>query len=196
MDISSPITLDALLVSRATESPAHVFLLRPEQDTADTVVQEITHGTFDAHVSRLARAWMAKQDNGELEGSPIRPRAVVGVFLPSGYTICAVLFAIIRLGAVPFCLSPRNSDEALKHLVRTGNIVTIVAATDGSLASRVKTLLRDEGDIRVPILEVSKMDLADLPSGTEFYKTSYPSLPPGFATELDIAIQQHACPTI
>lgn len=184
-------TLDAVLVSRTTETPLHRFLLRPEHNTIDTPAQEVTYGTFDAHVSRLARTWMNAQADGKLERNVIIPRAIVGVFLPSGYTLCTVLFALIRLGAVPFCISPRNSDEALKHLVRTGNVVAIVANTDNSLASRIKMLLQTEAHLHVPVLEVSDKDVSDLPSGTEFHRGSYPSVTSGVLTGKDIVIQQH-----
>lgn len=188
MTIESITTLDSLLISRSTESPNHRFLIRPVKDTANTAVEEITYGIFDAHVSRLAKAWIAQHVDD------LYPKAVVGVFFPSGYTLSAVVFALIRLGVVPFCLSPRNSDEGLKHLVHQGKITMIIASRDNGLASRVKTIFPNDGQLPVQVLEVARDDLADLPSGNEHGRFSFPRLPAGLVSGHDIVIQQHVRP--
>ncbi|KAG2024013.1 hypothetical protein CC2G_001614 [Coprinopsis cinerea AmutBmut pab1-1] len=119
----------------------------------------------------------------------ITPRSIVGVYLPSGYTLCVVIFALIRLGAIPFCLSPRNSDEALRHLITKGNVSAVIAANDADegLAGRMRSVLK-EGSLDVRVIDVERKDVQDIPRGPY---PSYPPLPHGTVRGRDIALQQH-----
>lgn len=186
VDPERPITLDSVLASRAHSEPNQRFLLRPEHDSIDTDAQPITYGIFDGHVSRLARKWTLDE-----QASVIRPRAVVGVFFPSGYTLAAVMFALLRLGAVPFCISIRNSDEAVRHLVKVGNVSAIVAAKENGLYERIWTTLQCSGDSGIPIFAVEKNELQDPPSDVEKAENPFPSLPFGTISGDDTAIMQH-----
>ncbi|KZT24135.1 acetyl-CoA synthetase-like protein [Neolentinus lepideus HHB14362 ss-1] len=181
-----PTTLDSILVSRALNEPNHRFLLRPEKDSLDTSAQPITYGTFDAHVGRLARKWTSDE-----RASIIRPRTVVGVFFPSGYTLAAVMFALMRLGAVPFCISIRNSDEAIRHLLKVGHVVAMVASKDDRLSERIAPIVELEGNAPIPLLEVEKCELQDMHLTLESGKISFPPLPPGAISVDDAAIMQH-----
>ncbi|KAH6903444.1 hypothetical protein BKA70DRAFT_1300995 [Coprinopsis sp. MPI-PUGE-AT-0042] len=193
--MSRSTTLDAVLRAQAALRPQHRFLFRPLQDLPETEVEPITYGIFDAHVSRLASRWAdlkqaAGPDSSVIEPQPaIVPKAVVGVLLPSGYTLCVAMFALMRLGAAAFCLSPRNSDEALRHLVKAGNVSIIIAANDAedNLADRMRSVLK-EGDLHATVIGVGKSDVSDLAQGPY---TPYPPVPEGTITKKDIAIQQH-----
>ncbi|TFK49584.1 acetyl-CoA synthetase-like protein [Heliocybe sulcata] len=178
-----PDTLDSLLVSRAAVEPNHRFLLCPIEDSIETPVQPITYSEFDTHVSILARKWMSNTWS-----SIVRPRAVVGIFFPSGYTLAIVMFALMRLGAVPFCISIRNSDEAIRHLVKAENVSAIVASKDGQLSQRIATVLQllDEGPI--PLDEIGKSEQL---LSQESMGMSLQPLPPGTISADDTAIIQH-----
>jgi acyl-CoA synthetase (AMP-forming)/AMP-acid ligase II len=176
-------TLDSLVSSRAKELPEHRFLLHPLYNTAETTAESITYGLFDTHLSCLAHAWASMgRDNAPL----IAPKTVVGVFLPSGYTLCVAMFALIRLGAVPFCLSPRNSDEGLKHLLRTEKITTIVTTSIDGVLPRLETILAADTSFDISLLDVSEVSRND--SDTV---VSYPSLPEGIIKPVDTVIMQH-----
>ncbi len=185
---STTSSLDEILINHALESPFHRFLLRPVYDDVDTPVEGVTYGVFNMHVSRLVRTWSTERTASGAQ--LIQPRDVVGVFFPSGYTLCVVLFAILRLGAIPFCISPRNSDPALRYLIQKGNVAAIIAAVDDNLLSRLQDSLshHDESSAAgVPILGVARSELADLPTPSE--SQYFPLLCSG--TGDDVAIQQH-----
>ncbi|KAH8100412.1 hypothetical protein BXZ70DRAFT_893661 [Cristinia sonorae] len=183
-------TLDAVLLARVAESPDHRFLFRPEHNDRETPVQSISYSIFDAHVSRLARLWVAHRLPGHDEPL-IQPNSVVGVFFPSGYTICTVIFSVLRLGGTPFCLSVRNSDDALRHLVRTGNVVAIIASTEHGYAERIKAVINEQGGLDKTILELSTDVVADLTPLDAYKEGSYPALAAGIISGKSIAIQQH-----
>ncbi|KAF8875717.1 hypothetical protein CPB84DRAFT_1853179 [Gymnopilus junonius] len=171
MSLDSITTLDSLLTFRAEDSPNHRFLIRPVEDTANTAFEEITYGIFDFHVSQLAKAWMIEETAKKPEGSQLRPKAVVGVFFPSGYTLAVVMFALIRLGVVPFCLS----------------LETLRKASSTS----VKTIFQNDDQLRVRILEVARSDLAYCSATTEAGRFSYPQLSPGLISGQDTVVLQH-----
>ncbi|KAF9263047.1 acetyl-CoA synthetase-like protein [Marasmius fiardii PR-910] len=173
-------TLDTILLSRTHECPSHRFLYRPVHDTADTDVEEITYSIFNKHVSMLARKFTTSFPD------LLKTKSIVGVLFPSGYPVAVTMFALIRLGVVPFCLSPRNSDEALSHLIKTGAAVAAVAYVDAGLSARLKEVLAKDG-IELPILEVSKQELAKL----DIEEEEYPPLPEGVIDITDAAMQQH-----
>jgi acyl-CoA synthetase (AMP-forming)/AMP-acid ligase II len=173
-------------VARTQAEPKHRFLFVPVQDTASTDVRPITYGTFDSHVSRLAHRWSTDDTAIKVIG----PRAIVGVFFPSCYTLAAVMFSLLRLGVVPFCISPRNSDEALKHLINKGNVVAMIAAKDGGLDERLRDLLQTRGTLDVPVFSVASAEVADTPC-EDAPKDSFPPLPSAVISGQDIALMQH-----
>ncbi|KAG2024008.1 peptide synthetase, variant 2 [Coprinopsis cinerea AmutBmut pab1-1] len=181
-------TLDDLLLWRLLLSPDRRVFLRPRTNVANTKVDPITYRDLELHT--FEGGDLNNQDNANDHTSDsgsklIAPRSLVGLCLPSQYVFAVAVFALIRLGAVPVCLSPTNSDEVLEHLAKEAGVSAVISVNDthGQLGDRLR---------RIPngamIINVESRDVSDL-CISEY--SPYPRLKYGSISGDDIAIVLH-----
>ena len=93
----------------------------------------------------------------------------------------AVITGILRLGATPFLVSPRNAVPAVAHLLRKSNCRTVVSSPDAAVLDLVQSALRlMEVDYKIPVVYIPLYDELYLDEGAPFER-----LPPYEITDMD-----------
>ena len=135
----------------AHNSPEHpIFIYEDEPGKIETIYwPQLVHAT--ARVASLIRSY-----NVPSEAPATKVIAVLA--LADTITYFTLIHGIIRAGYVPFPLSPRNSPEAIAHLLIKSRATHMLVSGDPSMqglsAGSLKRLAADEGSIKVERLSV------------------------------------------
>jgi acyl-CoA synthetase (AMP-forming)/AMP-acid ligase II len=67
----------------------------------------------------------------------------VALYANSSAEYILSLWALMKANFVPFCVSPRNSEAALSHLVQRADTFSVVCGKESNLAANVDSLMRE-----------------------------------------------------
>ncbi|KAK0472521.1 NRPS-like enzyme [Armillaria novae-zelandiae] len=166
--LDGSLTFPELLDYNAIHSPKHPLFRyeNPENGGFRTILWEEGVAAFHA-----AGHYFNKYVHGD---APV----TVGIFADTNsITYFAVLAGLMRLGFIPFPISPRNSVAAIVHLIKSTGTRHLIVSQDTLLQSTADIVCRQawEADVNDKIAIIPMPHFSDLFSGKP---GSYEPLPP------------------
>ncbi|KAH8668812.1 putative NRPS-like enzyme [Xylariales sp. PMI_506] len=122
--MAAPSTFDQLLRQRAADPDQASLLAFPRERYGTTDYELISGSLLNSFVDGAAKALMEKGF------SPQTAETVVGVCAPTDLDYLVTIFGFIRLGYVPFLLSPRLPPTAVKALLAQNTSGTLFYSRD------------------------------------------------------------------
>ncbi|ELR20147.1 NADbinding domain 4 domain containing protein [Acanthamoeba castellanii str. Neff] len=131
------------------KSPAHsrkaaIMHARPGHGAA-AGYQTLTFHALNQVTARLASHYETvfnKQQRQQQGGGPSKIKNVA-LYANSSPEYILSLWALLRAGYVPLCLSPRNSAAAVSHLATKAQAATVVRGRESNLVATTDALLRE-----------------------------------------------------
>ncbi|KAJ7500418.1 hypothetical protein B0H11DRAFT_2225418 [Mycena galericulata] len=119
--LDGSLTVPQLLERHLKRSPEHLAYI---YDDPQGNIVSIKYSQYIRTVHAAARLFL--RDSGALPRSPDGEATVIGIFATTGMMVAAFM----RVGLVPFCISPRNAPAGLANLLKKTKTAAVYVSDD------------------------------------------------------------------